>query len=54
MIAALKAAGSNALVVGGVIPPKDHAFLKAQGVAAIFGSGMKIPEAAKNVLDLLR
>ncbi len=55
LIAALKQEGSNALVVlGGVIPPKDHAFLKAQGVAAIFGPGTNIPEAAKTVLDLLR
>jgi methylmalonyl-CoA mutase len=54
LIAALKKEGSGALVVvGGVIPPKDHAFLEAQGVAAIFGPGTNIPEAAKKVLDLL-
>jgi methylmalonyl-CoA mutase len=55
LVAALKQAGSTALVVvGGVIPPKDHAFLKAQGVAAVFGPGTNIPEAAKKVLDLVR
>jgi len=55
LVTALKSAGSDALVVvGGVIPPKDHAVLKAQGVAAIFGPGTNIPEAAKTVLDLLR
>jgi methylmalonyl-CoA mutase len=55
LIAALKAAGSKALVVvGGVIPPRDHDFLKQQGVAAVFGPGTNIPEAAKAVLDLLR
>jgi methylmalonyl-CoA mutase len=54
LIAALKREGSAALVVvGGVIPPKDHAFLKAQGVAAIFGPGTNIPEAAKTVLELM-
>ncbi|GAA0578343.1 methylmalonyl-CoA mutase [Rhizomicrobium electricum] len=55
LIAALKQAGSKALVVvGGVIPPRDHDFLKQQGVAAVFGPGTNIPEAAKTVLDLLR
>ena len=55
LIAALKQEGSQALVVvGGVIPPHDYDFLKAQGVAAIFGPGTNIPEAAKKVLDLLR
>jgi methylmalonyl-CoA mutase len=55
LIAALKKAGSNALVVaGGVIPAKDHAWLKEQGVAAVFGPGTNIPAAARRVLDLLR
>ena len=55
LLAALKAAGSKALVVvGGVIPAKDCAELKAQGVAAVFGPGTNIPEAAKTVLELLR
>ena len=55
LIAALKQEGSNALVVvGGVIPPRDHDFLKGLGVAAVFGPGTNIPEAAKTVLDLLR
>jgi methylmalonyl-CoA mutase len=39
--------------VGGVIPPKDHEALKSQGVAAIFGPGTNIPEAARAVLTLL-
>ncbi len=54
LIAALKQAGSAALVVvGGVIPPKDHAALKAMGVVAVFGPGTNIPDAAKTVLGLL-
>jgi methylmalonyl-CoA mutase len=55
LIAALKEAKSGALVVvGGVIPAKDHAFLREQGVAAVFGPGTNIPEAARKVLELLR
>ena len=42
------------MVCGGVIPPQDHAFLKAAGVAAIFGPGTNIPVAAGEVLGLVR
>jgi methylmalonyl-CoA mutase cobalamin-binding domain/chain len=41
------------VVCGGVIPHKDYDFLKQAGVAAIFGPGTAIPEAARSVLDLL-
>ena len=55
LIAALREAGSGALVVvGGVVPTKDYAGLKALGVAAVFGPGTNIPEAAKTVLGLLK
>jgi len=55
LIAALKKEKADVLVVvGGVIPPHDHDFLKAAGVAAIFGPGTNIPEAARKVLDLVR
>jgi methylmalonyl-CoA mutase len=55
LIAALKKEKANILVVvGGVIPAKDYAFLKAAGVAAVFGPGTNIPEAARNVLYLVR
>jgi methylmalonyl-CoA mutase len=55
LIAALKREGSTALVVvGGVIPAQDYALLQEQGVAAIFGPGTNIPDAARKVLDLLR
>jgi methylmalonyl-CoA mutase len=55
LIAALKKEKCNALVVvGGVIPVQDYAFLKEQGVAAVFGPGTNIPDAARKVLDLLR
>ena len=55
LIAALKTAGSRAVVVcGGVIPPKDYDELEAAGVAAIFGPGTNVPDAAKDVLNLIR
>ena len=38
------------VVVGGVIPAQDHAFLYAQGAAAIFGPGTVIPAAAREIL----
>jgi methylmalonyl-CoA mutase len=37
-----------------VIPQQDYDFLKAAGVKAIFGPGTNIPEAAKEILDLIR
>jgi methylmalonyl-CoA mutase len=42
------------VVCGGVIPPQDYDFLKRAGVAAIFGPGTNIPEAARQVLTLIR
>jgi methylmalonyl-CoA mutase len=55
LLAALKKEKAHVLVVvGGVIPPCDHAFLKALGVAAVFGPGTNIPDAARRVLDHVR
>ena len=56
LIEALKDQGAgNVLVVcGGVIPPQDHAMLKAAGVSAIYGPGTNIPVAAGEVLGLIR
>ncbi|MDE1987319.1 MAG: methylmalonyl-CoA mutase [Alphaproteobacteria bacterium] len=55
LLAALKKEKADVLViVGGVIPAQDYAFLKQTGVAAIFGPGTNIPEAARNVLNLIR
>ncbi|MDF2680420.1 MAG: methylmalonyl-CoA mutase large subunit, partial [Brevibacillus sp.] len=39
------------VVIGGVIPAQDYAFLKENGAAAIFGPGTVIPVAAQNVLQ---
>ena len=56
LIAALKAAGAPEIVVivGGIIPPQDYDFLREEGVAAIFGPGTPVPEAAAEVLEVLR
>jgi len=53
---ALKELGANdiAVVVGGIIPPKDYESLRAEGVAAIFGPGTAIPKAVAEVLGVLR
>jgi methylmalonyl-CoA mutase len=41
------------LVVGGVIPEQDYAFLHAAGAVAVFGPGTVIPKAAMQLLNLL-
>jgi methylmalonyl-CoA mutase len=41
------------VVVGGVIPPQDYAFLKQNGADAVFGPGTFIPDAAKEILGQL-
>ncbi len=41
------------VVVGGVIPPQDYAFLEKKGVVAIFGPGTPIPDAADMILNKL-
>ncbi|MFZ7125053.1 MAG: methylmalonyl-CoA mutase [Desulfobacterales bacterium] len=39
--------------VGGVIPPKDYAFLEEAGVAGVFGPGTPIPDSANRMLNVL-
>jgi methylmalonyl-CoA mutase len=46
--------GKIAVVVGGVIPPKDYEGLRAAGASAIFGPGTAVPKAAREVLSVLR
>jgi len=43
-----------AVVVGGIIPPRDYEFLRERGVAAIFGPGTPVPKAAREVLRVLQ
>lgn len=54
-IEALKAIGRDDIIVivGGVIPTQDYAFLFDKGVAAVFGPGTIIAEAATEILTLL-
>ncbi len=56
LIRALRDAGAPEIVVivGGIIPPQDYDFLRSEGVAAIFGPGTPIPDAAAEVLEVLR
>ncbi|KXH87506.1 methylmalonyl-CoA mutase [Sporosarcina sp. HYO08] len=39
------------IVVGGVIPAQDYAFLRENGASAIFGPGTVIPVAAEKVIE---
>ncbi|WP_421760500.1 methylmalonyl-CoA mutase [Devosia sp.] len=43
--------GHVTVIVGGVIPEQDYAFLRAAGVAEIFGPGTNVLEAAFSVLS---
>jgi len=56
LISQLRAAGGGDILIvcGGVIPASDYQFLRDAGVAAIFGPGTNIPDAAREVLALLR
>ncbi|MDR9485759.1 MAG: methylmalonyl-CoA mutase [Sediminimonas sp.] len=56
LIEALKArdAGDIIVICGGVIPQQDYEFLTKAGVKAIFGPGTNIPEAAQDILKLIR
>ena len=49
-----KGAGEILVICGGVIPQQDYQFLYDRGVKAIFGPGTNIPEAAKDILTLIR
>ncbi|MEL6510059.1 MAG: methylmalonyl-CoA mutase [Pseudomonadota bacterium] len=56
LVEALNAAGAGDIIVicGGVIPQQDYDFLYKSGVKAIFGPGTNIPEAAQDILRLIR
>ncbi|MGK7754616.1 MULTISPECIES: methylmalonyl-CoA mutase [unclassified Roseovarius] len=49
-----KDAGDIIVICGGVIPQQDYEFLTKAGVKAIFGPGTNIPEAAQDILRLIR
>ena len=56
LVQALKEQGAEDIIVicGGVIPQQDYQFLYDNGVKAIFGPGTNIPEAAQDILKLIR
>ncbi|MES0003080.1 methylmalonyl-CoA mutase [Mesorhizobium sp. M0051] len=55
LVAALKAKGAENIIVvcGGVVPRQDYQFLMDHGVAAVFGPGTHVLDAACAVVDLL-
>lgn len=55
LISELKKLGREDIMViaGGVIPPKDYAFLQEAGVAAVFGPGTVLTKAAVEILNKL-
>jgi methylmalonyl-CoA mutase len=56
VIDGLKEAGASDIIVicGGVIPPQDYDTLRDAGVAAIYGPGTNIVEAAREVLEKIK
>ncbi|WP_295949980.1 methylmalonyl-CoA mutase [uncultured Bartonella sp.] len=55
LVKALQIRNSKIIVVcGGVVPRQDYEFLKENGVAAVFGPGTNVVEAASKILDLLQ
>ncbi|WP_149140475.1 methylmalonyl-CoA mutase [Gemmobacter caeruleus] len=56
LVQALKDKGAEDILVicGGVIPQQDYDFLYKNGVKAIFGPGTNIPNAARDILKLIR
>jgi methylmalonyl-CoA mutase len=56
LIESLRKAGAGDIVVvcGGVIPPQDYEFLQQAGVSAIYGPGTNIPQAAHEIIQIIR
>jgi len=56
LVQALKDADAEDIIVicGGVIPQQDYQFLYDNGVKAIFGPGTNIPQAAQDILRIVR
>ncbi|TWG53734.1 MULTISPECIES: methylmalonyl-CoA mutase [unclassified Aminobacter] len=55
LVDALKSRGATdvIVVVGGVVPRQDYKYLLDHGVAAVFGPGTNVLDAARGVLDLM-
>ena len=41
------------IIVGGVVPKKDYQLLFDMGVAAVFGPGTVISEAAQDIIKIM-
>lgn len=56
LIEVLKQKGASNIIVacGGVVPRQDYQFLFERGVAAVFGPGTNVVDAARVVLDLIQ
>jgi len=56
LVEALRKGGAEDIIVvcGGVIPPQDYDFLLDAGVSAIYGPGSNIPQAAHEILQIVR
>jgi len=56
LVDALRKGGAEDIIVvcGGVIPPQDYDFLLDAGVSAIYGPGSNIPQAAHEILQIVR
>ena len=56
VLAGLKDQGADDILVvcGGIIPARDRQLLLDLGVAALYGPGTNVPEAAREVLQLIR
>ena len=56
LVQALKDRGAEnvIVIVGGVVPRQDYQFLLDNGVAAVFGPGTNVLEAARAVIDLMQ
>ena len=55
LIEALAGAGGAHIkvIVGGVVPPQDYAFLREKGVLGIYGPGTRIPTASAEILSII-
>ncbi|BCH23827.1 methylmalonyl-CoA mutase [Mesorhizobium sp. L-8-3] len=55
LVESLKGKGAEDIIVvcGGVVPRRDYDFLSDHGVAAVFGPGTNVLDAANAVLDLM-
>jgi methylmalonyl-CoA mutase len=55
LLEALAEGGASDILVicGGVIPPQDYDQLLGAGVAAIYGPGSNIPDAAHEILGMI-